>query len=236
MKCFLLAIASCLLACHGLPMPENSTLRSLPDSLNNCWIAINTDTTIEYTSGDYLRVYRREKDLVGIYQTDTTCMLLRKQYHRWWLIDTLPIRYYMMFIDTMDLNGDGYKDILIHGESANGNWVGVPVISTADGALKVRGDCMLPNFTFVPGLNVVRSCWAGSWWATFFKEEYYWKNDSLVFREGVRMLPPASMDDSSGIDTLEYYHLQGDTQVVYKRLISDSSWQVYEHALWEGME
>ncbi|NIG54039.1 FG-GAP repeat protein [Chitinophaga sp. Cy-1792] len=235
MKRFLLAVALYLAACHGTAMPETFTLKPLPDSLNRLWRDITTDTLVGYTSGAYLRVYRWQHDLVGIYQSDTTCMLLRKN-SQWWLVDTLPFRYFGGWIDTTDLNGDGYTDLLVSGEPANGNYVGVPVLSDANGSLKVYPHCKHPNFTYVPELHVVRAYWAGSWYSTFFKEEYVWKDDSLILREGVRMLPPASMEDNSGIDTLEYYRMQGDREYVYKRLISDSSWQVYDHALWEGFE
>ncbi|SEW40345.1 hypothetical protein [Chitinophaga arvensicola] len=139
-------------------------------------------------------------------------------------------------IDTIDINADGYTDILVDGfPQMNGHKPTLPILSGKDGSLRVRTDCILWNFVYVPGKNVVRSSWEGSWYATKFKEEYHWVNDSLQLSAGVRLIiNTTGMEDTSNITTLEYYRMQGDSEIITKRVSGDNNNEEYVKALWEG--
>lgn len=174
-------------------------------------------------------------DTLYFYDQDFKLWIARKHDNKWYLQDTI-MDMGLSYIDTADINRDGYTDILATGiPQMNGHRPTIPILSRKDGSLCVREDCKLWNFAYVPERNVIRSSWEGSWYATKFKEEYHWVNDTLKLLAGVRLIPNTTrMDDTSNMSTLEYYRLQGDTVNVTKRILSDTNDAAYEKALWEG--
>lgn len=234
----LLCIFTICYGCQPHSERKFTTGKSLPDSIRSSFEHMETalqrnDTAFLDTCSMMLLGWRM--DTLYFYEQDTVLWISRKNKGEWTLLDRV-IGHGISRIDTMDVNADGYMDILVIGHpQMNGHSPTLPILSRQDGSLQVRTDCILWNFVYIPERNVVRSYWIGSWYADKFKEEYHWVNDSLELFAGVRLIVnDTKWNDTNHITTLEYYHLQGDTEVITKRIVSDSNDEEYSTALWQG--
>lgn len=234
----LLSIFAIYCSCNPHAHQKFATEKPLPDSIRLTLQRIETAVCSKDTAfldSCSMMLLDWKTDTLYFYEQDTSLWIARKKEGQWTLLDRV-IGHGISHINTIDVNADGYTDILVIGyPQMNGHSPTLPILAGKDGSLQVRTDCILWNFVYVPERNVVRSSWEGSWYATKFKEEYHWVNDSLQLSEGVRLIIDGTRwNDTSNITTLEYYHLQGNSEVITKRIVSDSNDEEYSTALWPG--
>jgi hypothetical protein len=233
-----LSIFTVYCSCHPHADRKFAAEKPLPDNIRLTLQRIETavysnDTAFLDTCSMMLLGWNM--DTLYFYEQDTSLWIVRKHEKQWTLLDRVT-GHGISHLNAIDVNADGYTDILVIGHpQMNGHSPTLPILARKDGSLQVRTDCILWNFVYVRERNVVRSSWEGSWYATKFKEEYHWVNDSLQLSAGVRLIiDDTKWNDTSNTTTLEYYHLQGDSEVITKRIVSDSNDEEYLTALWQG--
>lgn len=237
-KVLLLSLFTFYCSCHPHSDQKFTTENPLPE---NILLALQRFNTALYTNDTpfldtcFIMPLKWRMDTLYFYEQDTMLWVARKHGDKWSLLDHVN-GHGLFHIDTMDINADGNTDILIEGHpQMNGYTSTLPILSRQDGSIQVRTDAILWNFAYIRERNIVRSYWEGSWYTTKFKEEYHWVNDSLQLLAGVRLIPANTlMDDTSNMTILEYYHIQGDSEIITKRISGDSNDAAYWSALWDG--
>jgi len=101
--------------------------------------------------------------------------------------DTIPFDNYLFaFNDTMDLNADSYKDMVIYSyPNMHGQCRPFVFLSDKLGKLRYRPDLSLFNIQYDTTSKRIFSFYLGGIYSEVTKDSYTWENDSLKYLRGV---------------------------------------------------
>lgn len=103
--------------------------------------------------------------------------------------DTFPFKDFLKgFNDSMDLNGDGYKELIIYGNlNMHGQMKSYIFLSDKEGKLHYRPDLSHYNIRYDTTKKLVTSFYPGGAYSPHSKEIYTWENDSLQLIRGISL-------------------------------------------------
>jgi site-specific DNA-adenine methylase len=108
--------------------------------------------------------------------------------------DTIPFKDYLYaFNDSLDLNEDNYKDLVIYCmPNMHGQFRPFVFLSKKNGKLNFRPDLSLYNICYDTTGKHVISFYIGGVYSEFVKNIYTWKNDSLELIRGasIQLISP----------------------------------------------
>lgn len=172
----------------------------------------------------------------GLFQiSDTSFVLFQKERQAWFLSDTIILAD---IVDTkyVDLNGDGFKDIIIAQDytAAGANSENVVLLyNNKTGLLRHNVSYDLPNIQYDSKKRLIYSAWFGSANHPQEKMVYKTSGDSLIFDKGITYIPDEKTQGEIG--TVEFY-----TEIKGKRIVTktlkgkaDKMFDVFDKEFWD---
>lgn len=204
---------------------------SVIDSLNRY---IGTDSLYESGKHSFF-VGRVNNTDIGIVQiSDTSSIVYHRQDRIWNVTDTF--NYPISYVSITDLNGDGYKDLLVTylvtAAGANSQNV-VLLFYPSSRQFEHNKYYDLPNIIY----NKQKKKVFAAWWASAVHGQEKWSyritGDSLTFENGVSYSPDEKSQGDIG--TVVYYKMQGDQRIAIKKITGKASktWDIFAKALWD---
>ncbi|SFO50414.1 hypothetical protein SAMN05428949_5464 [Chitinophaga sp. YR627] len=144
--------------------------------------------------------------------------------------DTILEYFYLYaFNDTMDLNADSYKDLVIYNHpNMHGQCMPVVFLSNKGGKLCYRPDLSLMNIQYDTISKHILSFYVGGVYTRNTKDCYTWEGDSLRFHRGAsfELLSPM------GETLMEFY--EGNDTIPYKTL-KNCCEELWDTAVFKGL-
>lgn len=136
--------------------------------------------------------------------------------------------YLFAFNDSMDLNADSYKDLVIYNHpNMHGQCIPFVFLSNKEGQLRYRPDLSLMNIQYDTISKHILSFYVGGVYTRNTKDCYTWKGDSLRFHRGAsfELLSPM------GETLMKFY--EGNDTIPYKTL-KNCCEELWDTAIFKG--
>ena len=193
------------------------------------------DTLMKYKGLDTL--YKHDKVFYigtihsrsfGIIQTSGTSFSVFQRHNRaWYISDKLELAD-IVRVNYTDLNGDGFKDIIIVQDytGAGGNSENVVLLyNHTTGLLRHNVFYDLPNIQYNKSKGLIYSAWWGSANHPQNKMVYKILGDSLLFYKGVTYMPDEQTQGETG--TVEFY-VEAKTKKVVTKTIKGKANKMFD--------
>jgi hypothetical protein len=204
------------------------------------------DTFESHTKADCILNYPGRKVYVGKISgkeigfeniNDTITFFYEKFNDLWVKKDS--IHFGIQFIDTSDLNGDNFKDIIAiyNITGAGGNSENICLLYMPKERMFQHNKFFdLPNIYYDSNKHIIRSAWWGGVTSAQTKELYEFSGDSLRLKEGITYVPDVAAEN--GKEHLETYKILNGKKMIVKNQFGSSGnlWNKFYTMLWKGTE
>lgn len=220
----------------------NKTISPI-DTLNKY---IGSDTIHYCDYGNFFAGKVNGQD-IGLFPiTDTSYAIYQKDNGKWRITDTTHPE--LEYVEQIDINGDGYKDIVLtYEDTAAGNNYETDcyLFDTTTKKFKYNDYYHLPNIFYDKKTKLVHT----SWWTTAinpttkmtyelsgdcftYKETYQITGDSLTLKDIAEYEP----NKDSTIASISFYKIKGNKEIMTKRITgnSDKMWALFRKTLWDS--
>ncbi len=190
---------------------------------------------VDHVNNNILFIGRVSENPVGIFIHSDSLLTIYQQFNnQWQATETVSFDSDYSFTAFKDINGDGFKDVVVAGfEGPAANTKNIVFLYHATEHKFIHNEYYdLPNVEYDSIGNFVRSSWYAGVIFPQEKMKYRIIGDSLVFEQGVRYIPDEYF--ASKTATIEYYTYKGEKEVILRRKKDkkEKLWKEFTKAFW----